>query len=191
MDCFASLAMTVRKDYASRARSKSSRSSRFVNIDSEPSSRARPFFLGPVAVKFDAVLIGIAQIKRLADAVIAGAVERNAGLHHAMQRVRQRRAGGVEDRGVEQPGGARRRRMAAFAFPGVEADVMMIAAGRNERRGRAHPLHDLKAEHAAVKPERAFEIGDLEMDMPDPCACYDGWVVGHVDVSVCLAEISK
>ena len=70
--------------------------------------RARPFFLRPVAVQFDAVLVGIAQIKRLADAVVAGAVELDAGLHHAMQRIRQRGARGIEDRGVEQPGGARR-----------------------------------------------------------------------------------
>src|SRR5581483_12089286 len=39
----------------------------------------RPLFLGPVAVKLNAVVVGIAQIERLADAVIAGAVQRNAG----------------------------------------------------------------------------------------------------------------
>ena len=42
--------------------------------------RARPFFLRPVPIEFDAVLVGIAQIKRLADAVVAGAVELDAGL---------------------------------------------------------------------------------------------------------------
>ena len=68
--------------------------------------------------------------------------------------------------------------MAAFALPGVEADVVMIAAGRNERRARAHALHQLKAEHAAIEAERAIEIGDLEMDMPDPRAGDDGWVLG-------------
>ena len=35
---------------------------------------------------------------------------------------------------VVEPGGAWRRRMATFALPGVEADVVVIAAGRNERR---------------------------------------------------------
>ena len=102
--------------------------------------------------------------------MVAGAVELDAGLDHAIQRVRQRRARGIENGGVKQPGGARRRRMAAFAFPGVEPDVMVIAAGRNERRTGAHPLHQLEAEHAAIKPQRAFEVGDLEMDMPDPGA---------------------
>ena len=95
---------------------------------------ARPLLLRPVPIELDAVLVGIAQIQRLADAVIAGAVELDAGADHAMQRVRQRRAGRIQDRGVEQPGGAWRRRMAAFAFPGVQPDVMVIAAGRNERR---------------------------------------------------------
>ena len=61
---------------------------------------------------------------------------------------------------------------------------MVIAAGRNERRAVAHPLHHLEAEHAAIEAERAIEIGDLEMDMPDPGAGYDGWVLGHV-VSAC------
>ena len=142
--------------------------------------RARPFFLRPVAVELDAVLVGIAQIQRLADAVVAGAVELDAGLDHAIQRIRQRRARGIENGGVKQPGGAWRRRMAALAFPGVEADVMVIAAGRNERRTGAHPLHHLEAEHAAIEPQRAFEIGDLEMDMPDAGAGNDGWVLGHV-----------
>ena len=149
--------------------------------------RARPFLLRPVAIELDAVLVGIAQIKRLADAVVAGAVELDAGLDHAIQRIRQRRARGIENGGVKQPGGAWRRRMAAFAFPGVEPDVVVIAAGRNERRTGAHPLHHLEAEHAAIEPQRAFEIGDLEMDMPDPGAGDDGWVLGHV-VSACDSQ---
>src|SRR5258708_19929967 len=41
-------------------------------------------------------------------------------------------------------------------------------------------LHQLKPQHAAVKPERAIEIGDLEMDMPDAGAGDDGReVFGH------------
>src|SRR5258708_23263479 len=35
-------------------------------------------------------------------------------------------------------------------------------------------MHQLKPQHAAVKPERAIEIGDLEMDMPDAGAGDDG-----------------
>ena len=66
---------------------------------------------------------------------------------------------------------------------------MVIAARRNERRTGAHPLHHLEAEHAAIEAERALEIGDLEMDMPDPGAGNDGWVLGHV-VSACDSQTS-
>ena len=57
--------------------------------------------------------------------------------------------------------------------------MVMIAAGRDERRAGAHALHHLKSEHAAIKSERAIEIGDLEMNMPDAGACNDGWIFGH------------
>jgi hypothetical protein len=51
--------------------------------------------LRPIPIKLDAVLVRIAQVKRLADAVIAGAVERNTGLDDAMERVRKRGPGRV------------------------------------------------------------------------------------------------
>ena len=145
-----------------------------MNIASEPSGLRGHCSFGPVPIQLDAVLVGIAQIERFADAVIAGAVERNAGLDHAMQRVRQRGAGRIKNRGVKQPRRSRRRRMAAFAFPGVQADVVVIAAGRNERRAGAQALHQFEAEHAAIKSQRAIEIGDLEMNMPDPRSRDDG-----------------
>src|SRR5664279_2175456 len=40
---------------------------------------ARPLLFGPVPIQLDAVLVGIAQVQRLADAVIAGAVQCDAG----------------------------------------------------------------------------------------------------------------
>src|SRR5712691_12972986 len=69
--------------------------------------------------------------------------------------------------------------MTALALPGVEPDVVMIAAGRNERRTRAHALLQLEAEHAAVEAERAVEIGDLQVHVPDPGAGNDGWILRH------------
>jgi hypothetical protein len=64
--------------------------------------------------------------------------------------------------------------VAAFAFPGVQADVVVIAAGRNECRAGIHPLHQLKPEHAAIKSERAIEVGHFKMNMPDPRSRDDG-----------------
>src|SRR6185437_2964164 len=59
--------------------------------------RAGPSFTRAVPIKFDAVVVGIAQIQGLADAVIGGAVEGDARRQHAAQRIRQLRAGGIEN----------------------------------------------------------------------------------------------
>ena len=50
-----------------------------------------------------------------------------------------------------EAGGAGWRRPAAPAFPGVEPDMMVIAARRHEGRIAAIGLHQLEAEHAAIK----------------------------------------
>ena len=137
---------------------------------------ARPFRLEAIPVQLDTVLVGIAQVQRFADAVVAGAVELNARREHTMQRIGQRRAGRIQNRGVKQAGGAGRRRMAAFALPGIQSDVVVITARRNECRLIAVALHDLEAEHAAVKSQCAVEIGDFQVDMSDAGAGDDGGV---------------
>jgi len=81
---------------------------------------------------------------------------------------------------MEQPGRPWRRWMAAFAFPGVKADMVVIAAGRNERSAGSHALHQLEAEHTAIEAERAIEVGDLEMNMPDASSRNDGGILLHV-----------
>src|SRR4029077_1447810 len=88
--------------------------------------RARPLLLWAVPVEFDAIVVRIAKIKRLADAVVARAVEWDVGLDQPAQRVGERRTRGIENRAVIEPGGAGRRRRAAAALPGVEPDVMVI-----------------------------------------------------------------
>jgi hypothetical protein len=52
--------------------------------------------------------------------------------------------------------------------------MMVVAAGRDERRLGAVALHQLEAEDAAIKGQRPVEIGHLEMDMPDPNTRIDG-----------------
>ena len=71
--------------------------------------------------------------------------------------------------------GAGQRRRTAPAFPGVETDVMMIAAGGDKRRLAAEPLDQLKAEHAAIKRQRPVEIGYFQMHMADAHAGVDRW----------------
>ena len=131
--------------------------------------------------QLDAVFVGIAQVEGFAHAVIAGAIERNARAQHAMQRIGECRPRRIEDGSVEEAGGARRRWMATLALPGIESDVVVVAAGRDECGARAHALHQLEAEHIAIEAERAVEVGDLEVDMSDAGTGDDGWVRGHQD----------
>ena len=105
----------------------------------------RPFLLRPVPVELDAVLVRIAEIERFADAVVARAVELDAGLDQPAERIGERGARRVEDGDVVEPGRAGGRRRAAFALPGVQADVVMIAAGRDEGGARAVALRSARS----------------------------------------------
>ena len=58
-------------------------------------------------------------------------------------------------------------------LPGVEADVVVVAAGRDEGGLVADPLLQLEAEHAAVELERAVEVGHFEVDVADVDAGID------------------
>lgn len=135
---------------------------------------SRPLLLRAVAVKFDAVVVGVMQVKGLAYAVIGGAVEFNAGAVESPQGIGQRGTIGIANREMKKPGGPRRRRRAAGAFPGVQADVMVVATGADEGRLRAEALLELEAEHAAIKSEGAIKVGDLEVNVTDADARIDG-----------------
>src|SRR6476619_3791563 len=87
-------------------------------------SPPRPLLARAVPIKLDAVLIGIAQVKRFADAVIGRAIELHARTKQALERVGEFRARWVEDRHVIQTGCAARRRRASATFPSVEPDVV-------------------------------------------------------------------
>src|SRR5262249_1436568 len=138
-----------------------------------------------------AVLVGVAQVKCLAHAMVAGAVERDTGRRDAVERIGKRRPGWIQDRRVEQSGGAGRRRTATLAFPGVETDVVGVAAGRYECGARSETLLEFKAKHVAIEAERAIEIGDFQMYMPDPRAGYDGWIWRHGSPPVGLSPCSQ
>src|SRR5665213_916054 len=72
-----------------------------------------------------------------------------------------------------EAGRAPGRRLAPAAFPGVEPDVVVVAAGRDKGGLGAIALNELEAEDAAIKGERAVEIGDLEVDMANAHAGID------------------
>ena len=70
------------------------------------------------------------------------------------------------------------RRLPSRALPCVQADVMMITTGRHKRRLLAEALSDFKAEHVAVKGQRAFQIGHLQMNVANPDAGIHGLRAG-------------
>ena len=117
----------------------------------------RPHFLRPVPIKLDTIVVGVAQIKRLGDAVVAGAFERDLGDDQTAQRVGQKRPGRVQNRGMVKAGRAGRRWGAAQALPGVEADMVVVAAGRDE--GGAGPAGGLRESPARRNRNRAPAAG--------------------------------
>src|SRR5439155_1644822 len=68
---------------------------------------AWPLVLRPVAVELDAVVVGVAEVERLADAVVGRAVEPDPGVAEAAEGVTEGGAGRISDRDVVEPGGAR------------------------------------------------------------------------------------
>ena len=68
---------------------------------------------------------------------------------------------------------ARRRRRAARGSPRVQADVVVVAARRDERRLVAHPLLHLEAEHARLEAERALDVRHFQVDVADVDARID------------------
>jgi len=105
--------------------------------------------------------------------MVARAGERDAGVDQPPQRIGEIGAGRVKHRQMVEAGCAGWRRSAAAAFPSVETDMVMITARRHEGCVPAIGLHQLEAEHAAIEAERPVEIGDLEVNMPDPGAGCD------------------
>src|SRR5688572_30415243 len=75
-------------------------------------------------------------------------------------------AGRIEDGEMVETGGAGRWRPTARAFPGIEADMVMIAAGRDEGGLIAHFLDKLEAEHAAIEIEGALDIATFRCTWP-------------------------
>src|SRR6266536_1030768 len=93
---------------------------------------ARPLLPGAVAVELDAVAVGVVEVDRLAHPVVGGARDARARLEDPAQGVGQAPAVGIEDGVVVKPGAAGGRRGSVPALPGVEAKVMVIAAGGEE-----------------------------------------------------------
>ncbi len=110
------------------------------------------------------------QIKRFAHAVIARAIKRDPGGNETTERIGQRRSSRIKNGEVIKACRPRRRRACSFALPRIQADVMMIAAGRDKGGLAAVTLLQLEPENAAVEIQGALEIRHLEVHVPDPHA---------------------
>ena len=73
-----------------------------------------------------------------------------------------------------EAGGAMWRCFATTAFPGVQADVMMVATSGDKRSLRTVALRELKAEHATVKRQSPLQIGHFQMNVADADSGMDG-----------------
>ena len=105
--------------------------------------------------------------------MVRRAIERDAGRQYAAKRIGQRRARRIKDRVVIEACRAGCRRVAAFALPGVQRDMVMIATRREKRGLLAEALRQIKAQHIAVETERALDIGHFQMNVADPRARID------------------
>jgi len=99
--------------------------------------------------------------------VVGRAFQRNLRREHAAKGVRERGARGIHDCGVVQTGGSARRGRASETFPGVQRDVVVIAARGKKHSAVPEPLGDLKPEDAGVELQRAVKVGDFEVYVAD------------------------
>jgi len=114
--------------------------------------------------------------------VVGGAFEGDVVVEEALEGIGECGAGGIEDRQVIEAGGSGRGRGAGLAFPGVEADVVVVTAGGDEGGLVAVALGELEAEDVDVEVESAFEVGDFEVDVADASVGVDGGRGGHMDL---------
>jgi hypothetical protein len=68
---------------------------------------------------------------------------------------------------VIESGSAASRRRTAATLPGIEPDVMVITARREECGAVPHLLHEIKAKCFAVKRDRTGQVCDFEVDVAD------------------------
>src|SRR5947209_12287037 len=64
--------------------------------------------------------------------------------------------------------------MTSGAFPGIQADMMMVSACRNKGRLRSIALHQFEAKDSAVEVKRTLQLGDLQMNMTNTHSGIDG-----------------
>src|SRR3989338_5968170 len=144
-----------------------------------------PVSLGAIAVKFDAVAVGVGQVDRLGNAMVRCTIQWIIRLDQPLQHLGQRCAVGEQKGGMIKPGMAGAGWGAAFAFPGVQPDMVVIAPRRQKSRLPAVTLGEGKPKDAGVKADGTLKVRDLQMDVADAGVGMDGRHNGLLGPMVC------
>ncbi len=84
---------------------------------------------------------------------------------------------GIENREMVKPGRPLGRARGAAACPGVEPDVMMVAAGRHENGVGAIAGRDFEAQDIAVELQSAIQVAHGQVNVADSGARIDRHVI--------------
>jgi hypothetical protein len=95
------------------------------------------------------------------------------------------------DRPVLEPYRVRRRRSHPASVPYVEAEMVVVATGRDERR-RSQVRLQLKPERVVVKTEALADIADVQVEVPKAQALADLWLRGFLgDARKQVVEVKR
>ena len=153
------------------SRSKPSKSSGRVYIAELALRRSAATGLRTIPVEFDPVVVRVAEVEGLADAVVGGAFERDPGVDQPPSASAGPPRGSGRDRQVISPVVPRRRGRPP-RLPRYQSDVVVVPARRQERRPVPEPLVSSNP-RTLVKVERPRQVGDLEVDVADGNARVD------------------
>ena len=80
---------------------------------------------------------------------------------------------------MKKPGTSHRRGRGIFAVPGIQADMVVVAARRHEDCLGAIALRDLETQQFMVKCQRLVQVRHLQMHMAD--TCLSGYLIVHIN----------
>jgi hypothetical protein len=127
-----------------------------------------------------AVAVGVGEVDRDGAAVVCGVVDRVVVLEQPPHGAAELAPVGIQERHVVEAGVAGRRRRGARALPRVQADVVVVVARREEHRVQADLTRvggHAEAERVAIERERAVQVGDAQVHVPDAHRGMDGFVM--------------
>src|SRR5437016_1747161 len=96
-------------------------------------------------------------------------------IEQAFERYGQVFARRVVDGEVVQPSRTGGRGLPVLTLPGVEADVVVVAAS-GEKGCAPHVEEQVEAQVVAIEADRALQVGDFEVDVSDTGLGWDGCV---------------